>query len=108
MTETHSLRITFLSHYFPPEVGAPQTRMFELARQLVAAGDEVTVVTAFPNYPTGVVHEGYRGRFAMEEDMDGVRVLRRWVFATPNTGFFKRILNHLSFVVSSLSALRAL
>jgi len=102
------LRITFLTHYFPPEVGAPQIRMFELARQLVAAGDSVTVVTAFPNYPTGVVHDGYRGRFAMEEHMDGVRVLRRWVFATPNTGFFKRILNHLSFVVSSLTALREL
>ena len=108
MRGTRSLRITFLSHYFPPEVGAPQTRMFELARQLVAAGDSVTVVTAFPNYPTGVVHDGYRGRFAMEEHMDGVRVLRRWVFATANTGFFKRILNHLSFVVTSLTALRAL
>jgi glycosyltransferase involved in cell wall biosynthesis len=108
MRGTRSLRITFLSHYFPPEVGAPQTRMFELARQLVAAGDAVTVVTAFPNYPTGVVHEGYRGRFAMEEDMDGVRVLRRWVFATPNAGFFKRLINHLSFVVTSLAALRAL
>jgi glycosyltransferase involved in cell wall biosynthesis len=102
------LRITFLTHYFPPEVGAPQIRMFELARQLVAAGESVTVVTAFPNYPTGVVHDGYRGRFAMEEEMDGVRVLRRWVFATPNTGFFKRLLNHLSFVVTSLTALRAL
>src|ERR1051325_6113328 len=108
MSGTRSLRITFLSHYFPPEVGAPQIRMFELARQLVAAGESVTVVTAFPNYPTGVVHDGYRGRFAMEEEMDGVRVLRRWVFATPNTGFFKRQLNHLSFVVTSLTALRAL
>jgi glycosyltransferase involved in cell wall biosynthesis len=102
------LRITFLTHYFPPEVGAPQIRMFELARHLVAAGESVTVVTAFPNYPTGVVHDGYRGRFAMEEEMDGVRVLRRWVFATPNTGFFKRLLNHLSFVVTSLTALRAI
>ena len=101
------MRIMFLTHYFPPEVGAPQVRMFELARQLVAAGDEVTVVTAFPNYPTGVVHEGYRGRVAMEESIDGVRVVRRWVFATPNKGFLKRIINHFSFVFSSLTALRA-
>ena len=101
------LRIAFLSHYFPPEIGAPQTRMFELARQLFTAGDSVTVVTAFPNYPTGVVHAGYRGRLAMEESMDGVRVLRRWVYATPNKGFLKRIVNHFSFVFSSLTALRA-
>jgi glycosyltransferase involved in cell wall biosynthesis len=100
------LRIMFLTHYFPPEIGAPQARMFELARRLDELGDTVTVVTAFPNYPTGIVHEGYRGRFAMEERMDGVRVLRRWVFATPNSGFFKRILNWLSFVASSLTAAR--
>src|SRR5947209_840717 len=100
------MRIMFLTHYFPPEIGAPQARMFELAKRLDEIGDEVTVVTAFPNYPTGVIHEGYRDRFAMEERMDGVRVIRRWVFATPNSGFFKRILNWLSFVVTSLTTLR--
>jgi glycosyltransferase involved in cell wall biosynthesis len=100
------LRIMFLTHYFPPEVGAPQTRMYELARRLNGGGDSVTVVTAFPNYPTGVIHGGYRGRLAMEERMDGVRILRRWVFATPNSGFFKRIVNHFSFVFSSLTAVR--
>ena len=42
----------------------------------------------------------------MEERIDGVRVLRRWVFATPNAGFLKRIVNHFSFVFSSLTALR--
>ena len=67
-----ALRIMFLTHYFPPEIGAPQARMFELAKRLNDLGDEVTVVTAFPNYPTGIVHEGYRGRFAMEERIDGV------------------------------------
>src|SRR5215472_17983870 len=100
------LRIMFLTHYFPPEIGAPQARMFELAKRLNELGDEVTVVTAFPNYPTGIVQEGYGGRFAMEERMDGVRVLRRWVFATPNSGFFKRFVNWLSFVVTSLTAAR--
>ena len=82
--------------------------MFELAKRLTEAGDDVTVLTAFPNYPTGEVREGYRHRFAMEEDMDGVRVLRRWVFATPNAGVFRRLVNHFSFVASSLTALRAL
>ena len=27
------------------------------------------MITAFPNYPTGVVHDGYGGRFAMEESI---------------------------------------
>lgn len=100
------MRLIVLTHYFPPEVGAPQARLFELARRLVAGGVRVTVVTGFPNYPTGVVAKGYRGRFAMREQMDGVNVLRTWVFATPNKGFAKRLLNHVSFALSSLTALR--
>ena len=100
--------MVFLTHYFPPEVGAPQTRMIELAQRLTQAGDAVTVLTAFPNYPTGVIPGSYRGRFAMEENMDGVRVLRRWIFATPNAGVFKRLVNHFSFVISSVTAVRAL
>lgn len=96
----------FLTQYFPPEIGAAQARMYELARRLTELGDDVTVLTAFPNYPTGVVQDGYRGRFAMREEMDGVRVLRRWVFATPNSGFFKRIAGWLSFVLTSLTASR--
>ena len=95
-----------LTHYFPPEVGAPQARLFELARRLVALGVSVTVVTGFPNYPTGVVAEGYRGRLGMREQMEGVRVLRTWVFATPNRGFAKRLLNHFSFAMSSVFAMR--
>lgn len=100
--------MTFLTHYFPPEVGAPQARLSELARRLADAGDTVTVVTGFPNYPTGVIPAGYQGKRFMEEHVDGVRVLRTWVFATQNRGFFKRILNHLSFSLSSLTAMRRL
>jgi glycosyltransferase involved in cell wall biosynthesis len=102
------LRIAFLTQYFPPEVGAQQARMYELAKRLHDGGDVVTVLTAFPNYPTGVIPEGYRGRFAMEEGLGGVRVLRRWVFATPNAGFFRRIVNQLSFALSCLTAARKL
>lgn len=106
MPPTNSgLRVTFLTHYFPPEVGAPQARLYELAMRLIEAGHRVTVVTGFPNYPTGVIPPAYRGKRFMVEQMDGMRVLRTWVFATQNRGFFKRILNHLSFCFSSLTAL---
>ncbi len=104
MAAQSPLRVIFLTHYFPPEVGAPQSRLFELAGRLVASGHTVTVVTGFPNYPTGVVPADYRGRRIMEERLDGVRVLRTPVYATPNKGFVRRILNHLSFAFSSLFA----
>jgi len=106
MAAESPLRVIFLTHYFPPEVGAPQSRLFELASRLAATGHSVTVVTGFPNYPTGVVPAEYRGRRSMEERLDGVRVLRTPVYATPNKGFVRRILNHLSFAFSSLFATR--
>src|SRR5690242_12621085 len=107
-TGGRALRVVLLTHYFPPEVGAPQSRLFELAARTVAAGHQVTVITAFPNYPTGVIPRTYRGRFRVEEKMDGIRVIRTWVYATPNRGFVRRLLNHLSFALSSLTAARKL
>lgn len=94
-------RVLMVTPYFPPEVGAPQSRLYELAVRLVRRGHQVTVLTGFPNYPTGVIPPQYRGKRRMDEDMDGIRVVRTWIYATPNRGFLKRILNHLSFMLSA-------
>ncbi len=96
------MRIAFICQFFPPELGAPSARVSELARAWTAAGHEVTVVTGMPNHPTGVLPPAYRGVSYVEEDFHGVRVLRNWVYATPNEGFVKRTMNHLSFMLSSL------
>ena len=104
----HPLRVTFLTHYFPPEVGPAQTRLHELAKRLIAAGETVTVVTGFPNYPAGEIFPGYRGKRLMEDSYDGIRVLRTWVFATRSRGFIGRLLNYFSFPVFSLLAVRKL
>jgi colanic acid biosynthesis glycosyl transferase WcaI len=99
------VRVVFLTHYFPPEIGAAQSRLSELAALLTEAGDQVTVVTPFPNYPDGVIQPGYRGKRSMEEHMDEVRVLRVPTYATPNKGFLKRVLNYLFFSFSAYTAL---
>src|SRR5438093_2350791 len=103
-TGGRALRVVLLTHYFPPEIRAPQSRLYELAARTVASGHEVTVLTTFPNYPTGVIPDSYRRRFRVEEKIDGIRVIRTWVYATPNRGFLRRLLNHLSFALSSLTA----
>ena len=64
-------------------------------RAWVARGHEVTVVTNFPNHPTGVVPEAYRGRSFQVETVDGLRVVRCRTYATPNRGFLKKTLGHL-------------
>jgi glycosyltransferase involved in cell wall biosynthesis len=97
------VRVTFLTHYYPPEVGAPQARIGALAAGLARGGDEVTVHTGFPNYPDGRIKPPYRNRPRTEETLDGVRVVRSAVFASPNTGFSGRLANHLSFSASALA-----
>ncbi len=96
------LRITFLCQYFPPEMGAPAARTFEHARHWVALGHKVTVITGFPNHPTGIIRPEYRGMFVRREEVEGIDLLRTWVYCAPNKGFLKRVLNFLSFFFSSL------
>lgn len=95
------MRFLFLTQYFPPEIGAAQVRLASVIRELVRLGHQVEVVTAMPNYPTGHVFEGYRGRLWLEEDWEGVRVVRTWLYPAMGTGP-KRMLNYFSFVLSAL------
>jgi glycosyltransferase involved in cell wall biosynthesis len=96
------MRILIISHYFPPEIGAPQVRLSTLAKTWAGDGDTVTVLTAMPNYPTGIVPPAYRGAVRKREHADGYRVLRTWVYAVPNKGLARRTLGHLSFMISSV------
>lgn len=96
------MRITFLCQYFPPEMGAPSARTFEHARHWASLGHNVTVITGFPNHPTGVIRPEYRGYFVKHENVEGADLLRTWVYVAANKGFTKRVLNFLSFFFSSL------
>ncbi|MBM3267047.1 MAG: glycosyltransferase family 4 protein [Candidatus Sericytochromatia bacterium] len=98
------MRLLFLTPYYPPEVGAPQARIHELAVRLVRRGHEVQVLTALPNYPSGVVPPEYRDKAGTWEERDGVQVHRVWIYATPNKGFVRRVVAHLSFMAAAILA----
>jgi glycosyltransferase involved in cell wall biosynthesis len=98
------MRLRILTHYYPPEVGAPQVRLAALAHGLARAGAEVTVHTGFPHYPDGEIKPPYRNRPFQVEEVDGVRVMRSWVYAAPNRGFGRRLANHASLAASALTA----
>ncbi len=98
------MKILFLTDNFPPEVNAPATRTFEHCKEWVKAGHEVTVITCFPNYPQGKVYPGYKNSLRKTEFMDGIRVVRVWSYMTANKGFVKRIIDFISFSVTSFFA----
>ncbi len=83
-------------------MGAPSARTFEHARHWVSLGHEVTVITGFPNHPTGIIRPEYQGYFVKREKVEGIELLRTWVYCAANKGFFKRVLNFFSFFFSSL------
>jgi glycosyltransferase involved in cell wall biosynthesis len=98
----NDMRILFLSQYFPPEMGAPSARTYEVCRRWVEKGAQVTVVTGFPHHPTGIIPEQYKGYKFLREHIDGITVIRTYVFATANKGFLKRIISYISFMFSSI------
>lgn len=96
------MRIVIICHYFPPEIGAPSARLYEMARYWVNLGNEVHVVTCFPNHPTGIIPDKYKGLKYKHEMMGGIHVHRNYVYATPNKRFIKKTLGHISFMISSI------
>jgi glycosyltransferase involved in cell wall biosynthesis len=99
------LKVLMYTHYFYPEhLAALSKRTGDLARALVRDGHEVTVVTAFPSYPTGRVYPGYEGeRFREEEWEEGIRLVRCWSYIRPFERGRTRILNQLSLMGSALT-----
>ncbi len=90
-------------------MGAPAARASELAYHWSQAGHRVSVLTGFPNHPTGVVPEQWRSRLrrlTYDEKFGQVDVYRTWLWALPNRKSHERMRNYASFCISA--ALRGL
>ena len=100
------MKILYVSQYFPPEMGAPAARASELSRHWANMGHDVTVLTGFPNHPTGVVPREYAAKFrrlVVREEISAVNVVRTWLLPFPNRKAYERILNYSSFCLSAAS-----
>jgi glycosyltransferase involved in cell wall biosynthesis len=93
------MRLGILTQYYPPEIGAPQARLSNLADHFIKHGHEVYVLTAMPNYPQGRIYPGYGGLVGRER-IGEVTVIRTYVYAATGLGY-RRLLNYFSFAFSS-------
>ena len=64
-------------------------------------GAKVTVITCCPNFLRGKIYDGFKNKIWQIEENCGIRVIRVWTFIYPNKGFIGRILDYLSFMVTS-------
>jgi hypothetical protein len=93
------LRVILFSQYFPPEIGATQSRAQAFAEYLAAQGHRVTVICEFPNHPHGVIPDIYRGMVYQDDRSNPYRVLRVRVLAAQQKTQRTRMQFYLSYMV---------
>jgi len=96
------MKLLILSQYYPPETGAPQNRLSDLAKRLSAMGVDVLVLTAMPNYPQMKKYSGYRKKFYIKESLDGIAIHRSFIFVSSSKKMILRLINYFSFVITSI------
>ena len=81
------MRILLLSHYWAPEVGAPQRRWNRLAEALISRGHELAVLAPAPHYPGGRLLQGGGAHMAgsIRRDVTGAMV-HRTIFRPYSSG----------------------
>lgn len=85
-------------------MGAPAARAAELAHHWASAGHDVSVLTGFPNHPTGMVPDEWRSRLRRliyDEKIGNVNVYRTWLWPLPNRKSHERMRNYASFCISA-------
>lgn len=92
------MRILILTQWYPPE---PALLLQELAQSLQAYGHEVTVLTGFPNYPSGRLYPGYRLQLFKREILGGIPVVRVPLYPDHSRSGLRRAMNYISFALSA-------
>jgi len=95
------MNIILLSQHFPPEIGAPQIRLYEVSKELQKRGHQVEVITAFPHHPHGIIPEKYKGKFYEKEKYETISVHRSWIYPSPKGSFWRRLISYFSFTFSA-------
>lgn len=99
------MRILLLSTYFQPESASNGILMTLLSEELIRQGHQVTVITGMPHYDDNYVLPPYRRRLWAREKMGEIRVNRVYLYVpAKKTKVLGRLLNYLSFNVTSLAA----
>jgi glycosyltransferase involved in cell wall biosynthesis len=92
------VRLLIVSQYFWPE----NFRVNDLVAELGRRGHVITVLTALPNYPEGIISPEFRREPARFSSYAGAEVVRVPIVAR-GKGRIRLTLNYLSFVLSGIA-----
>lgn len=95
------MRVLILSINYWPEVTGIGSFTTYRAEYLAAAGHDVEVCTTFPYYPEWKVSAAYRGKLAMSETRNGVRIRRGYAYVPNPATSIRRIVHEASFIAAA-------
>lgn len=90
------MKILAVCQHYTPE----PYYLSDVLEELVKRGHEVMLVTGVPNYPMGMIYDGYRKGEKRDEVLNGVKVHRSFTIGRRKNIFF-RFLNYYSYSFSS-------
>ena len=94
-----TLKIAIVTQYFYPE----HFIINDIVRELVRQGHAVEVFTGKPNYPDGIIYDGYSAKGCTSEIWEeGVKVHRVPMRPRLTGGAKNLVLNYLSFLFNGL------
>ncbi|MGO9455405.1 MAG: WcaI family glycosyltransferase [Candidatus Binataceae bacterium] len=97
------MQVLILGLNYLPESTSIGPYTADLAEHLSGAGHQVQVITGFPVAPYFKIWEGYRGRRFMRETINGIPVLRTWLYVPARPGrAANRVAFDMSFAVSAM------
>ena len=99
------MKILVVSLYYDPDLcqaNGPIIRA--LCNDLTDAGHEVTVLTSFPHYNCDAVWPEFRRKLFQLDRVGKVRVIRSYIYVPRTRSIFGRVLNYLSFNLTSTLA----
>ena len=97
------MKILVVCQYYYPE----PFRISDICEELVKRGNDVTVVTGTPNYPMGIIYEGYEDGAHSDEVINGVKVHRCPIHPRKN-GAIHRLWNYYSYSLASSRYIKTL
>jgi len=94
------MNILYISEFFPPERVAGARRAFFVTTGLSKNGHNVTVLTTYPNFPSGKRFKGIGKLYNKRENIsENLEILRFPIIERPNTSVFNRLTMYASFLL---------
>lgn len=101
------IKVLVITPQYAPDYGPSAPIYTALCEDLQRMGDDVTVVTGFPNYTGADLQKRAWGRLIEKSTWNGVPVYRTYVYNAPKNSLVRRLVYHASYnLFAMLAALR--